>query len=196
MTIDVFAMSAVSVLMIIGAIIDGWKLKVPNALTLPMTVAGWAFWATFAGWQGLGLSVGGAFLAGGLLIPIWRVGGMGGGDAKLYAGFGAWAVPIPWFGFVHLLWAFAYSVILGGVMAIVMIVWSKSFQGNLANAAAIVNDLRQGGSLDAIREKATERKPSLQLLPYGIPLTLGSLTYLFYIYWQETAGAGSLGGFP
>lgn len=169
------------VMMIVGAIIDGWKLKVPNWLTFPMIVSGWLYWGMF-GWAEIGWSILGAFVAGGLLLGLWLIGGMGGGDAKLYAGFGAWMVPFDWFGFTHLFWAFGISVIVGGIMALGMILLRGSWSVNLSNAKAILEDIQTSGTLGEIKEKAKVRKPSLTLLPYGVPLTIGSLGYLMTFY--------------
>lgn len=170
----------ISLLMIVGAIIDGWKLKVPNWLTFSMILSGWIYWST-NGWSDLGTSVAGAFAAGALLIIPYAIGGMGAGDVKMYAGFGAWMVPFPWFGYEHLFYAFAVSVILGSAIAVAMISWRGSVYVNLENTRDIVNDWRTSKSVGEIFDKAKERKPSLQLLPYGIPLTIGSLAYVLYV---------------
>lgn len=166
--------------MIVGAVIDGWKLKVPNWLTFSMILCGWAYWAT-TGLGNFGTSFAGAFAAGGLLLIPYMIGGMGAGDVKLYAGFGAWMVPLPWFGYTHLLWAFAISVILGAVMAIAMIAWRGTALVNMENAKDIMNDLQTSGSIGEVAAKAKARKPSLMLLPYGVPLTIGSLGYIAYL---------------
>jgi prepilin peptidase CpaA len=109
---------------------------------------------------------------------------MGAGDVKLYAGFGAWMAPVPGFGFEHVAWAFAYSVVLGGVMGVVMIALKRTPLVNLENAREAVGDLASGASLDEIREKALLRKQRVQLLPYGVPLTIGSLAYVALMFNQ------------
>lgn len=175
-----FILVAIAVLMIVGATIDGWKLKVPNRLTFFMILTGWLAWAS-QGWSELGYSVLGALAAGGLLVAPYAVGAMGAGDVKLYAGFGAWMVPIPWFGMQNLLWAFAVSAMVGAAMAGVLIWWNKSFFTNLDNVRAIAQDWRTSASIGEISQKAKARKPSLLLLPYGIPLTIGSLLWIAYL---------------
>ncbi|MBY0585565.1 A24 family peptidase [bacterium] len=181
MTWDLFVVLAIAGLMIVGAIIDGWMLKVPNRLTFFMILSGWLVWST-QGWNELGTSVLATFVAGALLLVPYAIGGMGAGDVKMYAGFGAWMVPIPWFGFQHLLWAFALSVLVGGLIALVMIWWQSSTKINLINVHAIVGDWMMAGSLAEIFARAKVRKPSLMLLPYGIPLTIGSLLYVAYLF--------------
>lgn len=177
MSWDALALAMVSILMITGAVIDGWKLKVPNWLTFTMILSGWAYWAS-GGWSLLGSSIAGAFVAGALLLVPYAIGGMGAGDVKLYAGFGAWMVPFPWFGFENLFWAFAISVFLGAAMALAMIWWNGAAARSLANAQEIVGDWRTSSSVAEVAEKARRRKPRLVLLPYGVPLTIGSLCYL------------------
>jgi prepilin peptidase CpaA len=179
---DLFVVILVGVLMVTGAIIDGWKLKVPNWLTYPMILSGWIYWAAAgASWSLVAHSVLGAFFAGALLLAPYLIGGMGAGDVKLYAGFGAWMVPLDWFGYTQLFYAFAVSVILGGAIALAMIYFKKTVFLNIENAKEIIHDLHTSASLGEIAEKAKARKPSLQLLPYGIPLTIGSLAYVAYI---------------
>jgi prepilin peptidase CpaA len=177
-----------SVLMIWGAVIDGWKRKVPNSITLPMILLAWLWWAVYAivvrQFSPFGVSVAGAFLAGLPLFLMWRIGFMGAGDVKLYAGFGAWMAPIPGFGFEHLAWAFAYSVVLGGVMGLAIILWKRAPLVNLENAREAMNDLATGTSLDDIRAKALVRKKRVDLLPYGVPLTIGSLIYVAFLFNQ------------
>lgn len=71
--------------MVVAAFIDGWKLMVPNWLTLPLVVSGWLLGlghnfgllpeATRAG--GLGASLAGTLLGFILLYPVYAIGGMG-----------------------------------------------------------------------------------------------------------------------
>jgi len=178
----------VSAVLVEAAIIDGLKLKVPNWLTFPFIVSGWAFWLANSfrtgewGQHGIGYSVLGAFAAGAPLVVFWKLGGMGAGDVKLYAGFGAWVTPVWWFGFEHLVNAFAVSVVLGAVMAIVMVLVSRTLFVSVENSREILGDLTSGMSVEQIAARAKARKPRLMLLPYGVPLTIGSLAYLAFVF--------------
>ena len=189
--LSLWPVAFISILMVVGAVIDGWKLKVPNWLTFPMILTGWSYWAT-QGLEPFGWSVAGAFVAGGLLIVPYAIGGMGAGDVKMYAGFGAWMVPLSWFGVENLLLAFAVSVVLGAVMAAAMIWRAGTLAANLANAQDIVNDWKTAGSVGAVAERAKRRKPTLQLLPYGIPLTIGSLALVAWLLFFQP-GIAQLG---
>lgn len=177
MSTQSFVLTTAASFMVLGAVIDGWKLKVPNWLTFSMILSAWAFWTT-QGINLLGTSLLGTLAAGGLLIIPYAIGGMGAGDVKLYAGFGAWMAPLPWFGFENIFMAFGISVMVGGAMAIAMIAWRGTPFIHLENAREIVHDWSTSGSIGEIAEKAKKRKSSLTLLPYGVPLAIGSLAYV------------------
>ena len=62
----------VTVTLVVAAVIDGLKLKVPNWITYPMIVSGWLYSAAFssyAGWDGLGYSLLGTAVGLALLLP-------------------------------------------------------------------------------------------------------------------------------
>ncbi len=181
----------ISLAMALAAVIDGWKLKVPNWLTFPLVVSGWALglmhmFGLFTSATGSGdvwASLAGTALGFILLFPVYAVGGMGAGDVKMQMGFGAWVGAF--YGFASGLWivfcAFCLAVVIGGVIAAGMILVRGRFRENLANARAIVTDLFKGPG--AAAEKAAQRKPRMHLLPYGIPLCLGFLSFLLYYHW-------------
>ncbi len=118
-----------------------------------------------------------------LLFPVYAVGGMGAGDVKMQMGFGAWVGAFYGFasGLRIVFAAFCLAVLIGGVIATGMILVRGRFRENLANTRAIVADLFKGPG--AAAEKAAQRKPRMHLLPYGIPLCLGFLTFLLYYHW-------------
>lgn len=161
----------VTVVLIVAAAIDGWKLKVPNWITFPMVIGGWVYSLAFFGWDGLGWSVVGTAVGLALLLPAYSVGGMGAGDVKLLAGVGAWV----WAS--HTFYAFCVSAIIGGVMAIAMVWYRRGWNRHRNQFVAIVNEMltiRDPNQLAAI---AAQRKSSMLLLPYGIPIAIGSILY-------------------
>jgi prepilin peptidase CpaA len=180
----------ISAAMIVAAVIDGWKLKVPNWLTFPLIFSGWILglchslgWFDGTGIGGLGSALAGTALGFALLLPIYAIGGMGAGDVKMQMGFGSWVGAF--FGGSEglqiILYAFCAAVI-GGVMALVMIAIRGQYQRNLMNTREILGDLAAGPGIGVIADKAAKRKPRLHLLPYGIPLCLGFVGYLVFMY--------------
>src|SRR3972149_1434495 len=99
----------VSAVLVAAAIIDGWKLKVPNWLTFSFVLSGWIYCTACSGWEGFGLSIVGTCVGLGLLLPLYAIGGLGAGDVKLLAGVGAWVWATTTF------YAFCASAVVGGV---------------------------------------------------------------------------------
>ncbi len=161
----------VTIALIVAAIIDGIQLKVPNWLTFPFVISGWAYSCIYFGWDGLGWSLMGTVVGLGLLLPAYAIGGMGAGDVKLLAGVGAWMHA------THTFWAFAISVIVGAVLAVLMVAYRRAWGKHARQFRAILEEIvtiRDPNELAAI---AAERKSSMLLLPYGIPIAIGSIIY-------------------
>lgn len=171
-TIPVAAAWLVSVVLIEAAVIDGWKLKVPNWLTFHFILGGLLFCAWFGGGQALLSSLGGLFLGLALLAPLYMIGGMGAGDVKLLAGLGAWIGPM------HILGAFAASGLVGAVMAAGMVLASGRWLHHYVQARRLASDILTIRNPDVLAAQAAERKPSMLLLPYGIPIAVGSIAYM------------------
>src|ERR1051326_2373132 len=176
--------------MVVAAVIDGWKLKVPNWLTLPLIVSGWGLGLLHncglldgTGAGGLAAALAGTALGFALLLPVYVIGGMGAGDVKMQMGFGSWVGAFfgLWAGMVTIFWAFCLAVIIGGILALVLMLVRRQFRTNLDNTRAILGDLPRAGSLGEISNRAGQRKPRMHLLPYGIPLCLGFVGYLLYL---------------
>jgi prepilin peptidase CpaA len=180
-----------SVTMVVAAVIDGWKLKVPNWLTFPLIVSGWVLglthsfgWLPGTGVGGIGASLAGTFLGFALLLPVYAIGGMGAGDVKMQMGFGSWIGAFfgLWRGMSIVWWAFCAAVLIGGFLALIMIAFRGQYRRNVQNTREIVGDLFGSPGLGVVADKAAQRKPRLHLLPYGIPLCLGFVGYLFFLY--------------
>ena len=106
-----------------------------------------------------------------LLLPLYAIGGMGAGDVKLMAGVGAWMGPALTVG------AFAASAVVGGVMALVMAAWSGQFLKHYVQFQMIGHEILSVRNPERLSEIAAARKPTMMLLPYGIPIAVGSIAY-------------------
>lgn len=161
----------VTVVLIVAAIIDGAILKVPNWLTFPFIASGWVYGLASGGFAGLGYSLLGTFVGMMLLLLLRNMGGMGAGDVKLLMGVGAWL------GTVITLYAFAATAIVGAIMAVVMVMWSGNWIKHYALALQILHEWKTIRKPAAVAAIARERKPRMMLLPYGIPMAIGSIMY-------------------
>ena len=160
--------------LVAAALIDGWKLKVPNWITFPMIVSGWVYSAVFFGWTGLAYSLLGTAVGLGLLLPAYAIGGMGAGDVKLLAGIGAWV----WA--TVTLYAFCVSAVLGGVIAIAMVLLRGKWLHHMTQFFTIIGEITEVRDPNTLSAIAAERKSSMMLLPYGIPIALGTIAYFVW----------------
>jgi prepilin peptidase CpaA len=165
----------VSVILIVAAVIDGRKLKVPNWITFPLIISGWLASGIIYGWAGVGASLWGTAIGLGLLLPAYAIGGMGAGDVKLLAGVGAWV------GATQTFWAFIVSAILGAIIAVIMVVVSRKWRHHQKQFFSIMTEIMVIKSPSKLSEIAAERKPSMMLLPYGIPIAIGTIGYFAYL---------------
>ncbi len=164
----------VCLVLIVAAYIDGKELRVPNWLTFPMVGAGLLFNMWIGGFSGLGDGLLGMVVGLLCLLPLYAVGGMGAGDVKLMAGVGAWL------GAKTAFFAFSVSTVVGAVLAVLMVLYRKRFQQHYANCLLILTEWMQIRNPKELSRIAAERKPTMLLLPYGIPICIGSIGYFFY----------------
>ena len=182
--------------MLVAAFIDGYAFKVPNWCTLSLVVSGWYIGilhdlgqfaipgATPTLYGGVLAALGCTALGFLVLFPALFIGGMGQGDVKMTMGFGSW-IGVYFGGELGaqvLLWSFAIGAIVGGIFGLVMMIARREPHKNLANTKEIFTDLKvlatEGVAPAAAR--AQSRRPGWWRLPYGVPLCVGFLGYLWY----------------
>lgn len=121
--------------------------EISNWITGSAFVAGVACQVYREGWRGLLWALGGAAVAFAIFYARHWFFGMGGGDVKLMAGFGALL------GIQRVLWATLYSAVIGGLLALSVVVWCE------------VRGLLRG-------DKGKAAIP--ESIPYGPALSLGA----------------------
>lgn len=152
----------------IAAVWDMRTHRLPNWITVPALLSGIAFhivrgacdgdsWHAGA-WSGLIFTVAG-FAVGFLpLLVLWLVGGGGAGDVKLMGAVGAWL------GAEMTFYTYILSVLTAGLVSLLLLAVS------LVRPAA--------GLAAAARSKRGAGKHSWRLVPYGLPVALGSWAVL------------------
>ena len=171
----------VTVTLILAAVIDGFELKVPNWVTFPMVISGWVYSVAFAHtmdmtwYEGLGWSLFGTVVGLALLLPAYAIGGMGAGDVKLLAGVGAWMHG------QHTFYAFCLSAVIGAVLAVAMVLARKAWKKHYNQFWMIFGEIMTIRDPEQLSTIAAERKSSMLLLPYGIPIAIGTIVYFAWM---------------
>lgn len=94
---------------------DLWRRNISNWIPLSALIAGFAWHVSQTGWRGAGVAAMGAGSGFLVFLVFYLLGGMGGGDVKLMAGFGSLLGP------GRLLEAALWTAILGAVLAVVVL---------------------------------------------------------------------------
>lgn len=116
----------------IGAAIDLWTRRVPNPLTVGLATIGVVFAACGISSLTLAASLGGLALGLVLMLPGHMIGATGAGDVKLFAAAGAFIGP------THIVTAFLYTALAGGVIAIVISLWRRRLQQTVGDTARLI----------------------------------------------------------
>jgi prepilin peptidase CpaA len=188
LNLDNWPVLVICVGMLAAAVIDWWKFKVPNKLTFPLVISGWLLglannFGLEAGHGGIGAALAGTVLGLALLLPMYAIGGMGAGDVKMTMGFGSWIGAF--YGLPQGLWiilyAFCAGAIIGGVIALGMIIARGNYRQNISHTREIFGDFGNSAGIAQIAEKANARRPRWHRLPYGVPLCIGFIGSLLYL---------------
>ena len=162
---------AVVAVAVLAAASDLRSRRLPNALTFGAAIVGMAVHAALAGWSGLAFALGGWALGMAVFFPVYALGGMGAGDVKLLAAFGAWLGPM------GALWTALYGAIAGGVLALVVSLARGYTRTAFINLRALLTSWFYGGvrPVDGMT-LGTSRGPRL---PYAVPLAAGAMVTLW-----------------
>ncbi len=174
--------SIVALALIISVVTDFRSRKIKNIVTFPTIAITLLLRLIFGGWgtafSDVGLFSGLLGMAVGSLI-FWFIaqkGGMGEGDVKLMAAVGA-GVGLP-----SIIFCFMGTGIVGGVHAIVVLLWRGEFFYTLKNMGQkAVQKMRPIAS----REIAY----SAPKIPYGFAIALGSAWGIWWQFHQQAAAA-------
>jgi prepilin peptidase CpaA len=157
--------------------IDYKERRVPNWLNASLAALGFMAQAQFFGWHGVTAGAIGLVVGFAALIVPWLMHGMGAGDVKLMMAIGVWLGP--WLTFV----SFCVGVTVGGAIAVVMILSTGRMWHAYGNLCTIANKLSHRSTIFSEFGSAKSFGETSQLLPYGVPLTIGTLIVFFGKSW-------------
>jgi prepilin peptidase CpaA len=148
--------------------------KIPNWLTYPAVPIAILLHWMIAGRHAALLSLGGAAVGLGILLPFVLLGGLGGGDWKLVGGLGAF------FGPRRLVPVLFLTLMINGIMALALVLWKKRAGQTLRNlgriTAAMFKFHLPGPELSIENSKAEK-------VPFGIAAAIATLLYVAAQQW-------------
>ena len=148
-----------------------WR-RIPNWLTFPAFLLGFALNIFLYGQQGLVRAALGFGLALLVYFPLYLLRGMGAGDVKLMAALGALVGPRDWFAI------FIFSGIIGGLVAVVLMVSKGRVRRTIYNTGYIVWEMAHLRAPHMKSEEFDISNPRALTLPHGAVIALGVLFFL------------------
>ena len=134
---DALVTAVVAVGMGAAAVIDLRTRRIPNILTATLAAVGLGLAAAGFGRVGLGASMLGCLLGLAFMMPGHIFGRTGAGDVKLLAAAGALLGP------TDTIYAFLYTAIAGGALALVVAVARRRLSQTLVSTTALVSGSEQ-----------------------------------------------------
>lgn len=138
--------------------------RIPNWATLPGVALGLGMNGLFLGWQGMKSSGLGLLIGFGALVVLFVLGWMGGGDVKLMAAVGALL------GYPLVVSALFYSLIVGVVIGVAMLIWNRKTLRTFRNLLFII-----GSRVTKLVPKQDVDREEAQKIPFGLAIVLGTL---------------------
>lgn len=153
----------------IAAATDWRSRRIPNWLTVSGAAVGIAANTILYRWPGLKTAVLGMALGLALLLPFVLIRSLGAGDWKLAAALGACLGPRP------LVDVVIAAVLVAGVMALAVVIYTGRLKRTLLNIAHIV------AALFALRLPGAEvslDNPQSTKIPFGVALGVATILYV------------------
>jgi prepilin peptidase CpaA len=161
------------ILVAIAAIFDIRYRRIPNWLVLAGIIVGTAWNVSSSGLSGLGRAAAGLGLGFILYFPLYLLRARGAGDVKLLAAVGAITGP------GNCLWIFLLTAVLGGVIALILVLFRGRVRQTFFNVGWIIGDLlhlrapyRRSDELDVTTNKGLR-------LPHAAMIAVGALAFIF-----------------
>jgi len=156
---------------------DLWRRRISNWIPCSAFAGGVILQTMQHGLRGAGSALVGALAGGCVFLAFYLLGGMGGGDVKLMAGFGALL------GVKQLLLAALWTAGCGGLMALAVIavravrnLWARRNRAHGAKLAADSLAVAPGVASDAAPDETGDSIPYAPAIAAGVWLSLVAAT--------------------
>ena len=170
--------AALAALVLLAAAFDVRYRKIPNSLVLTGLVTGLALSYLFFRSQGLKDALLGALLAFAVYFPLFALRAMGAGDLKLMVAVASFVGPSNWIAL------FLITAILGGAIAIVLLLYRGQLGRTLGNVLIVLGELSHLRAPYHRNPALDVAHPSAIRLPHGISIAAGTLLFLLMNYYR------------
>jgi prepilin peptidase CpaA len=161
------------VVLLTAATFDVLYRRIPNWLTVSGVVLGIAM-NTLIGTPEAGIvfSLAGLAVAFGIYAALYALRAMGAGDVKLMAAVGALIGWERWFG------VFFVTALIGGVMAMILVVSRGRLQKTFFNVGFILSEMKSGRPAYLANEELDVKNKKALGLPHGAVIAVSTVFYL------------------
>ena len=161
------------ILVLAAAVYDVRYRRIPNWLTVSGAAVGLALNTfLYSGWPGLVFSLKGLLLGFGLYFALYALRAMGAGDVKLMGAVGSIVGWQDWFAI------FLVSAIIGGILALLVMVLRGRVKKTIWNVGYILGEMRHGRPAYINREELDVKNPKSVGLPHGAVIAVGTIFFL------------------
>jgi prepilin peptidase CpaA len=154
-----------------AAVVDWRSGRIPNWMTGALVAgglvqSGMAFWSLSTGqaWAGIGMGFA-------LTFVLFALGGMGGGDVKLFAGIGAWVGP------ARVVEIFAAEAVIGMVIVVIRALQRRRMGMLMRSSAVLVMNAAVTGDMRC-PEETKDVGVGERRLPYAVPALAATVVVL------------------
>jgi prepilin peptidase CpaA len=145
--------------------------RIPNFLTLTTMVVSLFYYSTLHGLSGFFFSLGGMCVGIALMLLPYLFRGMGAGDVKLMGAVGGILGPS------GVLWAFLFTGLVGGLYALLLLIYSGNFATSMRRYALIAKTFLASRQFIYFAPSTEIEKLRLR---YGIPIAVGTLLSIVF----------------
>ena len=161
------------ILLLAAAVFDVLYRRIPNWLTVSGVVLALAMNALIGAPEaGLVFSLVGLAVAFGIYVALYALRAMGAGDVKLMAAIGALVGWERWFGI------FFITALIGGAMAIILVVFRGRLKKTLFNVSFILSEMKSGRPAYLANEELDVKNKKALGLPHGAVIAVSTVFYL------------------
>lgn len=171
-----YTQALLALLVLTAAVYDIRYRRIPNWLTLSGILAGFGLNLVLYGAGGLVVAGKGMGVAFCVYFFLYLLHAIGAGDAKLMAAAGAITGAGNWF------LIFIFTALLGGLFAVILLLWKHRVKKTLWNVGYLIYELRHFRAPYLAHEELDVKNPKAARLPHGFTIAVGTAAFLVLRY--------------